>query len=373
VIDARYLSFLVLGALDAAGYGIIGPAIPSVAETTGASISTAGLLVGTFGVGMVIAFWPSGVAIQRLGARPVAVASLGLIALGTIPLVATESLGPYFAARLVMGLGSGGLWSAICLGVIERWPGEEYKRLSGVIAIYSVGGIAGPALGSIGGVRGPFLAYLGVVLAGFAAIRLIGPPSRHAPRFGSDRRVLRLPEYAVSATLVVLVALTVGTLDGVLPLHFASELSQVGIGVLFMGTSVVVAASAVLAARLPLRAAGAASVGIVVAGLAAAGLTGELWAWIVALALTGFGFGLADTVSVGYLLEAASAERLIAATIVWNQMFAIGYLVGPSIGGAVADAFGFGAIGLVPLAMGLLVLAAIARLPRAREATSQEA
>jgi MFS family permease len=248
-----------------------------------------------------------------------------------------------------MGLGSGALWSAISLGVIERWPGNEYRRLAGVMATYSVGGVAGPALGSIGGIRWPFVVYLGLCAAGVVAVSLVGPPHRHAPRLGSDRSALRHPSYAVSVALMVLVAITIGTLDGVLPLHFDSRLGQAGIAVLFVGVSGVVAAFAIIASRLPLRPTAFVAATLIVAGLAAAGAGEEVWMWAVALLLAGMGFGLAETVSLGYLLDATGTERIVLALVVWNQVFGVGYLVGPSAGGLVAETLGFAAIGLVPL------------------------
>jgi hypothetical protein len=56
--------------------------------------------------------------------------------------------------------------------------------------------------------------------------------------------------------------------------------------------------------------------------------------------------------------------------VVWNQVFAIGYLVGPAIGGVIAETLGFDAVGLLPLAAAFLVFAAMLRLPRAARESS---
>jgi hypothetical protein len=53
-------------------------------------------------------------------------------------------------------------------------------------------------------------------------------------------------------------------------------------------------------------------------------------------------------------------ERIVLAMVVWSQVWAVGYLVGPAAGGGVAEGLGFGAIGLVPLAAALPVVAAFA-------------
>jgi MFS family permease len=232
------------------------------------------------------------------------------------------------------------------------------------MAVYSVGGIAGPALGSIGGIRAPFLLYIGCCAVGAAALPLLGPRSRHAPAFGSDRSVLRSPAFAVSAAAMVLIAVTIGTLDGVLPLHFASELSQAGIAALFVGTSLIVALFAVLAARFPLRPTMVVGVVLIVAGLAITGAGDDIWVWIVGLAAAAVGFGLGETSSLGFLLDATGPSRLLLAMVVWNQVFAIGYLIGPAVGGVVAETLGYDAVGLLPLAVAFLVFAAMLRLPR---------
>lgn len=56
------------------------------------------------------------------------------------------------------------------------------------------------------------------------------------------------------------------------------------------------------------------------------------------------------------LVDAVPVERIVAAMVVWSQIGIAGYLVGPLLGGAVADALGFAYLGLVPAAAGLLVL-----------------
>jgi MFS family permease len=295
-------------------------------------------------------------------------ASVSLLALGTAGFVAFESLPLYFAARVLMGFGSGGLWLGIALGVIERWPGNEFRRLSGVMAAYAMGGIAGPALGSIGGIRGPFLAYLGFVGLGVLALAVIGAPHQHAPTFGSDRAALRAPGFAVSTAGVTLIAVMIGMLDGVLPLHFADRLSQAEIGALYVGTSLLIALFAVLGGRLPMRSTLLGATALIVAGLALAGAGDAVWIWIVACALAGIGFGLGEPASLGFLLDVVGAERMILAMVVWSQIFALGYLVGPLAGGAVADSLGYEALGLVPLAFGLVVIATMLRLPREESA-----
>jgi MFS family permease len=358
-----YVAFLGLATLDAAGFGVIAPVIPAISEATDAGPAVMGLLVATYGIGTAAGFYLAGLGVERRGTGFVLAISVALMGLGAVGFVIVESLPLYFVARLLMGLGSGGLWIGISLGVIERWPGEEYRRLGGIVAVYSVGGIAGPALGAIGGIRGPFLAYLGLVCLGGLALRVLGAPHDHV-RFESDRAVLRTRGFFFSSAGVLMVAITIGIFDGVLPLHFAELMSQPEIAALFVGASIVLAVSAVAAGRLPPRPTLLAATACIVGGIALAGAGDTVWVWVVALAVAAIGFGLTETSSLGILLEAVGTQRMVLAMVVWSQVFALGLLLGPAVGGLVAEVLGFGAIGLVPLFCATLVVAGAIRMPR---------
>jgi hypothetical protein len=71
----------------------------------------------------------------------------------------------------------------------------------------------------------------------------------------------------------------------------------------------------------------------------------------------GVGLGTGEAGSLGVFLEAIGVERIVLAMVIWSQIWAIGYLAGPAAGGGIAEAFGFGALGLVPATAALLVLA----------------
>jgi MFS family permease len=94
-----------------------------------------------------------------------------------------------FAARALMGLGSGGLWIGVTFATLAYWPGQEYLCMSRIYAAYSAGALLGPALGALGGTSAPFLAYAALlaVLAPAAA----GLPRVPATAFASDRAALR--------------------------------------------------------------------------------------------------------------------------------------------------------------------------------------
>src|SRR5439155_3853880 len=176
------------------------------------------------------------------------------------------------------------LWIGVTFGMLERFPDEAYRRLSAVLGAYSIGAIAGPALGGIGGIHPPFAAHLGLVAAGAVAVAVIGAPAA-PPEFGSDRAVLRAPGFVLASAAIALVALSLGVYEGPLALHFGSRLSQREIGALYVGVSVLLGASASLAARLPPRPALAGATFGLVGAMAVAAASGVVAVWIPAAAV----------------------------------------------------------------------------------------
>jgi MFS family permease len=351
---------LALGALDAAGYSVIVPVAPAIADATGAGPATIGLLVASFPAGMMAGFWLAGRAVERRGVgRALLVASLLLVALSTLAFALADSLAVYFPARFLMGLGSGGLWIGVTFATLERWPGQEYLSMSRIFAAYSIGGLVGPALGAIGGVTGPFLAYLALVLAAIPMVLLAGEQTERRV-FSSDRTALRERGFWLAAAAVLFAVLALGMLEGVLPLHFAERLTQAEIAALYVALSLVVASSAAAAGSQRPRLMVFGAVVLAVAGISLAGAVTTVPLWLLALLLAAVGVGIGNTGSLGILVESVSVERIVTAMVVWSQLAMLGYLVGPLLGGAVAEGLGFSALGLVPAAAGLLVLALFA-------------
>ena len=364
-----YVVLLALAVLDSAGYSMIAPVVPAIGDATGAGPGILGVLVAGFAVGQMAGYPLAGRAIQRRTAVVVLAASLALVVVGDLGFVLGDGLGVYFPARFVQGIGAGGLWIGTAFAVIERFPGREFQRLTGLTAAYGIGAIAGPAIGGAGGVRTPFLIHLTlVVVLGLALTRLGAPRERTA--FGSDRTALRSPGFWLASAGILLVAFTLGTFDGPLPLHFAEALSQAEIGALYVTAALVASAAAAVGGRLPPRPALAVATVLMPAAVALAGLTDVVVLWFGLAIVAGIGVGVGEAGALGVLLESIGVQRIVLAMVVWSQVWAIGYLAGPAAGGGVAEALGFGAIGLVPLAAALLVMATFLAAPAGERAVA---
>ncbi|MEJ8670876.1 MFS transporter [Streptomyces sp. MS1.AVA.1] len=357
---AVYALLLGLGALDAAGYSLIAPALPGLAAQTGASATALGMLVATFPLGMVVGFALGGAVIQRSSPARLLLVGLSLIAAGSLGFVFGTDMAVFAVSRLVTGLGSGCLWLGITFATLAAWPGQEYLCMSRVYAAYSAGGLLGPLLGTIHGVRGPFAAYLTLVLLAIVPVLTLRLPAT-VGAFAPDRGALRSTGFRASAVAIAFAVLSLGTLEGVLPLHFGTKLGQTQIGVLYAATSVVVAVAGAVAARWQPRAVLLVSTVLVAIGFSFAGASTAVLAWIAALAIAGVGIGLANTGATGLLLGAVPAQRIVTAMVLWSQIGILGYLAAPAIGGPVADAFGYGAVAAVVALTAMGVAAMLAR------------
>jgi MFS family permease len=353
--NRAYLALLALGALDAAGYSVIAPVLPSLSSELNAGPARIGVLVASFPAAMIVGFAAAGRLVRRGRTSLALRLGLALSALGALGFIVGSDFETYLGSRALMGLGSGGLWIGITFATLERWPSQEYLCMSRIFAAYSVGGLVGPALGAVGGIRGPFAAYLVLALCGLLAQRGVSSPAE-ARAFVSDKAALRLRGFWVASAGILFAVMGLGVVEGVLPLHLAERLSQGAIGALYVGMSLVVTASAAAAGSHRPRPLLAAAAVLVVAGLAAAGATTNIPLWLLALTLAAVGIGFANTGSLGVLIETVKAERIVTAMVVWSQLGIIGYLLGPLAGGAVAGNIGFAGLGLVPLAGGIALL-----------------
>jgi MFS family permease len=276
---------------------------------------------------MMLGFAAAGRLVRAGRTRTTLLAAITVAAAGAVLFATAPGLPALFLARALMGLGSGGLWIGVTFATLAYWPGQEYLCMSRIYAAYSAGALLGPALGTLGGTTAPFLTYalLLAVIAPMAATL----PASATEKFQTDRTALRTRRFWVSAIPIMLAILATGTLDGVLPLHFADRLSQTGIGVAYLAIGILIAVGSAAAGHQPpgrMLLAGATAITI---GLTLTGATTTLAPWAAGLFLIGLGAGAAQTGATGLLLAAVPTTRIVTAMVVWSQLGILGYLAGP--------------------------------------------
>jgi MFS family permease len=349
-----YPALLSLGAVDAAGYSVIGPVLPALAATHHASVAVMGAVAASFPTAMMVGFVAAGRLVRAGHIRPTLLGSLAVSASGALMIAGSPELPGLFGARALMGLGSGGLWIGVTFATLTYWPGQEYLCMSRIYAAYSAGALLGPALGSLGGTTRPFLAYA-ALLAVLAPAAVILPRQDTTVGFASDTTALRSRRFWAAAVAIMLGILAIGAVDGVLPLHFAQRWTQTGIGIAYVLVGVLLAIGSVAAGHQPparMLLTGALTITL---GLTLAGASTTPWVWGLALVLVGLGAGATQTGATGMLLAAVPIARIVTAMVVWSQLGILGYLAAPALGGLLAQHLGYAALGLLPATTAILL------------------
>lgn len=139
--------FIVL--IDLIGFGIIIPLLPFYAEHFQADPDTVTLVMATYSATQFIAapFW--GRLSDKVGRRPVLMASMAGLAICYVWLGYADSLWMLFAARAVGGFMAGNIAAAFAYMADVTTPENRAKGMGLVGAAFGLGFILGPAIGGI--------------------------------------------------------------------------------------------------------------------------------------------------------------------------------------------------------------------------------
>ena len=143
----RTLFFVVF--VELIGFGVIIPLLPFYGEHFHASPAQVGLLMATYSLAQFITapFW--GRLSDRIGRRPVLVASLAGGAASYVLLAFADHLWMLFAARAFGGVMAGGIAAAFAYAADISTPATRAKAMGVVGAAFGVGFIFGPAIGGL--------------------------------------------------------------------------------------------------------------------------------------------------------------------------------------------------------------------------------
>lgn len=363
-------------ALETALLGLIAPLLPEIERRTGAGDAALGLALAAYAIPILVVSIPTGRLADRVGRRPLLLGGLALTGAGSLLIAFSGSLAALLIGRAVQGLGSTGSWvAALALVSDLARPGRKGEAIGFALSANSFGAIGGPALGGILGgeisFEAPFLVVSAVAATMFVAGSVILPRAarRTADQLGSQRGVLATllqPAALVPGLIVIAGASFLGMIDLALPLDLDRRLGTAAatIGLLFALAAVLDALASPIAGaagdrrgRRPIAIAGAMVVAL--SGVLLAALGGLAGA---ALALIVFGVGqsIVFAAAVPWLDDSFSGVDRGLAYGGLNLVFAIGYTVGPLIGGgllgaASADAVyllmcGVAAVGMIGLA-----------------------
>jgi MFS family permease len=337
--------------LDAMLFGAIIPLLPTFADDYDLTKLEAGLLLGAYGGGALVGGIPGGLLVGRIGPKrgvfvgllALAVASLGFALAG-----GAVALG---IARFAQGLASATTWAGALAWVAVSVPRERRGQALGTVFGLAVAGfVVGPILGGVAEVTGvrPAFAVIALVAALLAAgVAVVQSPGRELRSPGAIARALRDRGFVGGLWLNTLPALFFGTLDVLVPLRLddagygALAIAAVfaTAGLIEVGVNPVVGRLSDERGRLlPIRASLAASV---VVSLAIAFATEPLVvaALVIAASISFGGFYTPGMALVADRAEHAGLAQGIGFGVM-NSAWAAGALVGPVVGGALAETFG---------------------------------
>jgi DHA1 family tetracycline resistance protein-like MFS transporter len=170
--------------VDLIGFGIIIPILPYYAQRLGASGFGLGALMGVYSLMQFVATAVLGRTSDRVGRRPILLATMLCNALGYLLFAAAHSYVLLFAARVVSGFAGGNISAAQAYIADITSPGERSRGMGVIGAAFGLGFIIGPAVGGLSahylGPAAPGLVAAGLSLANFVSAYAILPESLRA-------------------------------------------------------------------------------------------------------------------------------------------------------------------------------------------------
>ncbi len=305
------------------------------------------------------------------------ISGLLLLAFATFGLALADSPGTVGIARFLQGLSSALTWAGALSWVTVSTPRALRGQLLGtVFGIAVLGAILGPMVGAIAKLVGFRAGFIGIGLIALllAGAALLQPrPGLEHIEPGAVRRAFADPAFVAGLWLNALPALFFGVLDVLAPLALdAGGYGVIAIGAVFLVAGLIETALNPLLGRLsdrrgrllPIRWALCASI---VVGILLA--FAESPAVIAVLAIAGaLSFGGFYTPGIALVSDRAEIAALAQGLAfgVMNTAWAAGALVGPTLGGGLADLLGDAAPYLLCSALCAGTLATITMRVRSR-------
>jgi MFS family permease len=346
----RLLPFVcVVIVFDTTLYAALTPLLPHFERAYHLSKGSVGVLVASYGVGVLAGAIPGGLIAARRGARGAVLTGLLLVTVASVGVAGAGSYGVLVAARFAQGFGSSLTWAGGLAWLALATPREHRGRALGTAMGAAVfGALLGPVIGaaaSVIGVRAAFATIAGLQ-AVLAVVALGLDPSLPEPQpLTTVFSALRDRSFLLGLWLMTIPALLFGTLNVLTPLALdARGFGAVALGGLWVAAAALETVINPWLGRVSDRVGPArpARIALACATVVSIGLALTEWPpllvpLVLAAAVT---FGALYAPSLTMLSH--SAERVgLAQGIsfgVMNASWALGNAIGPAAGGGLAQA-----------------------------------
>jgi MFS family permease len=393
----RLLMISIATVLVMAGQGVISPILPLFAEKFGVGTAAVGLTLSTFALARLLLNVPLGAASDRYGRRLLLIGGPLVTAVGMIGSGFSLNIGQLLAWRFVAGAGSGMYMTGAQIYLVDISSPENRARFIGTNqGALLLGTSVGPAIGGVIaqflGLRAPFwFVGIGALVAAFYSWARLpetrGPAERRAEaeakrlaRRQPDAapqerylwwRMMRSRDFAAVSLITMAVFFTrTASRNTLMPVMASVRLgiSAGALGAIFTLMSVVnmilIAPSAMIADRFGRKWAIVPSGLLMAASLLVLGASHGYALLLIGAVLLSIGTGIAGPAPAAYAADIAPPELRGLAMGLYRSSGDIGFLVGPPLLGALADAttfaWGFGANAIL-LAVASLFFLLLAR------------
>ncbi len=340
------------------------------------------VIFGVYALSLLLTLIAAGAASDAIGRRPVVLAGLLALVVSTVLFLTAGGVGSLLAARIAQGIGVALILSAGSAALVELHPrrdGDAAGLLNAVLGtiLLGVGVLAAALLVSYGPLprQLPFL----LVLAGLLPLALLvtalpetSPRSVALPRPQLPRVPRTLAGPFLIAAIAALASWSIGGLYMSLGPQIASDLIGPGPlpgGVAMLLMSVFGTLSQLSLRRLEPATATALGSSLLAVGVAAAVLAtraGSPAAFLIATAVTGFGWGLPFLAGLRSLTELAPARHRSEVLAAYFVVIFVSFSVPAVLAGLATSAWGltraFTVFGAVVVALGVAVAVAARRL-----------
>jgi DHA1 family multidrug resistance protein-like MFS transporter len=368
-------------------HGIISPVLPLYAQSFGVGTAMIGLTITVFGAARLVVNLPAGFLSERYGRRLLLFGGPAVMAIGSLGSGLAPTFGWLIASRFVSGAGSAMYMTGALIILADITTDENRGRLMSIYQGSLLAGVAiGPAVGGFVaqafGLAAPF--FLVAALAGLTMLWSFGrmpetaqrqsatPPEtgeREAPARQTARQsvlsVLAQPGFLLVCLLTLSIFLTrTGGRLTLLPLVGENRLgmSPAALGLVFAMMTVLnlltLAPAGTMIDKLGRKVVIVPSALLTGAALALFAVSGEVWVFVLAGVLHGFGTGIVGPAPAAYAADLAPAGMRGMTMSLYRTFGDAGFVIGPVLLGWLADLAGFG----WALAFNAIVLVSIALL-----------
>jgi MFS family permease len=351
-------------------YSALVPLLPDYTHEFGLSKFAAGLLVGAYAAGALVAAIPGGIAAARYGPRRALLMGITLMGLASLGFGFAGTAWTLGIARFAQGVGGSLAWAGALTWLIAASPVNRRGEMLGTaIGSAIFGALLGPAIGALAHHVGTRTVFVGLacLVAALGAWTLRAPGAKAEPPLpGAIRRAFGEPEIRQALWLMTVPALVFGVVGVLVPLKLdRAGWSATAIAVAWVASAAIEMVIAPLIGRvsdrrgrlLPLRVSLVGAILVLVA-FAVSERPGAVVPLLIASGITFGGFW-----APAMALLSDSADRIgLAQGLAFglmNMAWGAGNAVGPVLGGALADAAGDAVPFLIMAAFCIATLASL--------------